>query len=932
MKKIQKKYLALILVMCLIINVIQPWQFVRASSVVRVGSLTEIKNALLNNDDIVLDSDIYFSDYTFEDMSWVYGRIGIFQDEILKATYCVEDGEYYEDYQSEITIDFDFGINIDEWKQPDEYSGTIDGNGHSIIGYCPYKDKEGKTVSSGFFNTVTGEISNLTFKNCFLYTNDICPEVSVVCHELKGTANNVKVEDSCVVVGSEKMGSYTKRGAGMFLDIEGTVSNCSVNVDIIGNYSSYVGGIACAIYGDGQICNSSFSGSIEVKSKCVAGIVATKDYSEGSVIIDNCRNEGYIHTEGYNSVASGIVGRVSDYGEVTINNCTNNSSIDGIKPAGIVGYIDNKYREGVITISDCSNTGTVSAIGGDSEGKSIAGGILAGDYEESEEYSNTLVSIVKCTNKGGIKAYKIAGGIVGSIYGKTACYNIISCNNEGEVCCNSVTNSCSAGLVGYCGLNSYVRVFNSINKGKINNDSGGSVAGLVATKTEIAGLMADNCVNMGDCYKGGEAISKKDGLGLFGELIHNNIYNCYEVERTETKISLIYNCFEVERTETEINISLLEKDLNDKMSCTSVDVGIKDLCNRLNVWIRDCNHNISKEYLSTWICKDVLYEDKDIMFGEADWESVMSLPELTTSQTPSYVPMPTKNPDNPKVTPGDKFESIYIPTATPEPTPNPTLKPTPKPTLKPTPKPTPSSSVDLPNQVESPNPTPVKPEDTPVPIENVDNKNADYVLVTEAPVGVDNSNISNYKPVLVSIKDSGSFTIKWSEIPTAKGYILYRAKTKKGVYKKIKTFKGTRNSFVENNIAMGKVYYYKVKAYSTSSGKTTYSQWSEPVKVSKIMQKPMLSLKKAKTSTGDKYIRLSVKKCDGPYVDVYVGIKKNKLIKIKLPVNNWKKMNSTFNFRYSSGGRRMFFRIRSYGRYNGKKVKSPYSDIKSIVL
>lgn len=63
--------------------------------------------------------------------------------------------------------------------------------------------------------------------------------------------------------------------------------------------------------------------------------------------------------------------------------------------------------------------------------------------------------------------------------------------------------------------------------------------------------------------------------------------------------------------------------------------------------------------------------------------------------------------------------------------------------------------------------------------------------------------------------------IKWKKAAKANGYIVYRATSKKGPYKKIKTIKKkTTTSYTDKKVKANKKYYYKVKIYQKVNKKT----------------------------------------------------------------------------------------------------------------
>lgn len=73
--------------------------------------------------------------------------------------------------------------------------------------------------------------------------------------------------------------------------------------------------------------------------------------------------------------------------------------------------------------------------------------------------------------------------------------------------------------------------------------------------------------------------------------------------------------------------------------------------------------------------------------------------------------------------------------------------------------------------------------------------------------------------------------LSWKKISEAKGYVIYRSTAKNGNYKKIATIKKLK--YTDKKVKKNKKYFYKVKAYTISNGKTTYSKASS-VKFVKI--------------------------------------------------------------------------------------------------
>lgn len=89
----------------------------------------------------------------------------------------------------------------------------------------------------------------------------------------------------------------------------------------------------------------------------------------------------------------------------------------------------------------------------------------------------------------------------------------------------------------------------------------------------------------------------------------------------------------------------------------------------------------------------------------------------------------------------------------------------------------------------------------------------------EAPDEVDN--------IKAVSKGRGRIVITWSKVKDADGYYIYRAKSKKGEYKKIKKIKSgeiTKYSHKYKKLRKNKRYYFKVYAYKRVNGETVMSE------------------------------------------------------------------------------------------------------------
>jgi hypothetical protein len=91
------------------------------------------------------------------------------------------------------------------------------------------------------------------------------------------------------------------------------------------------------------------------------------------------------------------------------------------------------------------------------------------------------------------------------------------------------------------------------------------------------------------------------------------------------------------------------------------------------------------------------------------------------------------------------------------------------------------------------------------------------------------------KVSIVSLLSSGNGAqITWKPVTGATGYEIHRSEKKNGVYKRIKRIKKqSKVTYTNNNLEVGKKYYYKVVAYTTVSGKRIYGNYSKKKSIKK---------------------------------------------------------------------------------------------------
>ena len=89
-------------------------------------------------------------------------------------------------------------------------------------------------------------------------------------------------------------------------------------------------------------------------------------------------------------------------------------------------------------------------------------------------------------------------------------------------------------------------------------------------------------------------------------------------------------------------------------------------------------------------------------------------------------------------------------------------------------------------------------------------------------------------PTLKVTAGSKKAALSWNKQTGATGYVVYMATSNNGKYSKIATLKGNSSvTYTKTGLTKGKIYYFKVAAYTVANGKTLYSSFSS-VKAVKI--------------------------------------------------------------------------------------------------
>lgn len=458
------------------------------------------------------------------------------------------------------------------------FTGTLDGNGHTI------------TVSAPLFGELSGTVKNLTIAGTVSAASENTGALAKVS---KGALVLENVKNTATVSGVLKNENTQFATGGHVGQANGalTVTNCAntatVTGQTAGGFVGYVNGDVAATFkgcvNTGKVTNAGADSNNAFVDEVygniyfgLGGVVGTVN-GKATIAFEDCKNAGHIEALTVKVPSGGILGsfHVIDNAEsavgmsVSFKNCENTALItgtwqtggiggwikapvtaDGCKNSGkitsaksycggIFGRINPDHTPLVHTITNCENSGEISGATGDH------GGILG--------YSTDLnLTIDNCVNKGTFSCVKgNIGGIVGNINSK-ASFTIKNCLNVADLTTAEGQSGCVAGIIGKITSDpAYVNkatINNCKNTGKLtanHNDSswGGGIVGYIANgNADIT-----NVVNEGEVYSKHYAsgiVGRFGGDKKTGTLLVDNAVNSGKVGSGKGDSSgiLSYSC------------------------------------------------------------------------------------------------------------------------------------------------------------------------------------------------------------------------------------------------------------------------------------------------------------------------------------------------------------------------------------------------------
>lgn len=198
---------------------------------------------------------------------------------------------------------------------------------------------------------------------------------------------------------------------------------------------------------------------------------------------------------------------------------------------------------------------------------------------------------------------------------------------------------------------------------------------------------------------------------------------------------------------------------------------------------------------------------------------------------------------------------------------------------------------------------------------------------TEAPADKQKLNITGF---VVSATEDKEVKLSWDQNIYAKSYQIYRADSKTGNYRLVKTVDPPRTEYVDTDIEAKKKYFYKISAAGIFENRLVEGEESRirPFYNAGICT-PRISVKKGQSGTA-RYIVVRLKYYEEKYVEIYISRNRKKFKKLKLVSNKISRYKGRFKIRYMVKKQNIRFKVRTYRQVGKRRVYSRFSRVGKV--
>ncbi|MBR6249972.1 MAG: hypothetical protein IKR17_02115, partial [Bacteroidales bacterium] len=389
------------------------------------------------------------------------------------------------------------------------YTGTFDGNNHTINGLYIYSSSRSYQGFIGYAKNAT--VKNLTIENSYFNVGAYSGGIIGYMDMAKNTTLNFNdLHNKIIVIGTNNfVGGVVGRVNNNYDGVAVNFTNCSNESDSVSGLA-YTGGLVGYMpqgatfnkcYNTGSVVSTRVGNTSNPWTEvCVGGLCGKINNDKATIgTFVECRNTGRIVLSGTNAFyAGGLVGRSCN--GASFDRCYNTGAVEGSQncAAGLIGSINVANK--TLTITNSYNTGRISNRQG-----YYVGGLYGGDKNNG---SGAITIIIRNSyNTGDIVSECNAVQFVGGLFGANGAKSVTieNCYNTGNI--TTINGQYVGGLYGYTGNPATIN--DSYNTGSIlaANYTGGLVGLLEST------LSIRNVANRDGNIKAGAHVG-----GLFGRV------------------------------------------------------------------------------------------------------------------------------------------------------------------------------------------------------------------------------------------------------------------------------------------------------------------------------------------------------------------------------------------------------------------------------
>ena len=242
-------------------------------------------------------------------------------------------------------------------------------------------------------------------------------------------------------------------------------------------------------------------------------------------------------------------------------------------------------------------------------------------------------------------------------------------------------------------------------------------------------------------------------------------------------------------------------------------------------------------------------------------------------------------------------------------------------------------SSPLPTETPRPSPAPSVLPDIPAfspaiasqPVET------DYSITSSSTSDREDNGTASPSPLSglkVSTDHYTRVTLTWKPIPGT-SYQIYRSGSSRTGYKRIKK-NIKKNRYQDASVKSGESYYYRIRAVKTGKNGEVIQAEAQTGRIKiRALARPVVQIRK-KQDGGIRYLWIRLKKFQGKRIEIYYKDSEwSSYRKIKLYDNQIHKQKGIFRIQCMST-KKLYLKVRTYKKKNGKKVYSLYTRAKKI--